>query len=139
MNPPQHTPNGYSPFFEQQLWAREASSAGRGHRCAWGDAPVMLSSLPPLSFTPEAPAADEANNCSRNRIPPAPASIDWKDDIIRLSNPPPPPLLEGLRSSFMEERYLWSDVSRHLHHGGDFALNRSFHISRRGQSKRQLH
>lgn len=53
------------------------------------DASVMLSSLPPLSFTPEALVADEANNFSRNRIPPAPSSIDWEDDIIHLSYQPP--------------------------------------------------
>lgn len=51
----------------------------------WEDASVMLSSLPPLSSTPEALVADEANNFSSNCIPLAPSSIDWEDDIIRLS------------------------------------------------------
>lgn len=77
----------------------------------WEDAPVMLSSLPPLSFTPEALAVDEANNFSRNRIPTAPSRIDWEDDIIRFSFSPPAPQQRsevGSRSSFTQERYRWS-------------------------------
>lgn len=67
----------------------------------WEEASVMLSSLPPLSSAPEALVADEANNYSSNRIPPAPSSIDWEDDIIPL----PPRSKVDLRSSFMAERY----------------------------------
>lgn len=53
------------------------------------EASVMLSFLPPLSSTPEALVADEANNYSSNRIPLAPSAIDWEDDIIHPSIHPP--------------------------------------------------
>lgn len=62
----------------------------------WEEASVMLSSLPPLSSAPEALVADEANNYSSNRIPPAPSSIDWEDDIIPL----PPQEQSGLEILF---------------------------------------
>lgn len=60
----------------------------------------------PLRSAPEALVADEANNCSGNRIPPAPSSIDWEDDIIPPPPPTPPPRSKvDLRSSFVAERY----------------------------------
>lgn len=111
----------------------------------------------PLGFTPEAPAAYDANKFNRNHIKQTPCSIDCKDDIIPLTSQPftspergskvwrgifRDPLSGGGGVVYAHFHHLYVHAREHSRYGG-FCSGIEVSIlvrSRQGrQSMRQLH